>query len=116
QLLPETKKRRQFSAFLVKKRPPTMNRIYQGRVTNVEISDGKDKNGNTKWKKLDDWQSALWQHHELFQDAVNYYLVALLALAIRTSNRLYPIRARIAQSGSEHAVWEAFRRRGSTRM
>src|SRR5207253_1890067 len=26
------------------------------------------------------WQDALWQHHELFQDAVNYYTVALAAL------------------------------------
>jgi hypothetical protein len=58
-----------------------MNRIYQGRVTAVEIPDGKDEQGNPKWKKLDDWQSALWQHHELFQDAVNYYMLALAAMA-----------------------------------
>lgn len=45
-----------------------MNRIYQGRVSNVEISTGnKDK----PWQPLDDWQSVLWQHHELFQDAVS---------------------------------------------
>lgn len=53
----------------------TMNRIYQGKVTAVEIPDGKDK-----WKPFDaapkknreQWQSALWQHHQLFQDAVNF--------------------------------------------
>jgi hypothetical protein len=44
----------------------TMNRIYQGKVTAVEIPDGKDEQG----KPLD--LDVLWQHHELFQDAVNY--------------------------------------------
>lgn len=61
-----------------------MNRIYQGRASKVEIPDGKDK-----WKPLDPnpstartkWQDALWQHHELFQDAVNYYTLALAAMA-----------------------------------
>ena len=42
-----------------------MNRIYQGKVTAVEIPDGKDKQD----KPLD--IDVLWQHHELFQDAVN---------------------------------------------
>ena len=46
-----------------------MNRIYQGKVTNVEVPDGKDENGKQQWKKLDNWQDALWKHHELFQDA-----------------------------------------------
>ena len=58
-----------------------MNRIYQGKVTAVELPDGKDESGNLKWKKLDDWPISLWHHHELFQDAVNYYTVCLLALA-----------------------------------
>ena len=53
-----------------------MNRIYQGKVTKVEVPDGKDESGKTRRKPLDDWQSALWRHHELFQDAVNYYTVA----------------------------------------
>jgi len=48
-----------------------MNRIYQGKVTKVETLE------NGKWEKLDDWQTALWRHHELFQDAVNYYTVCL---------------------------------------
>jgi C2c1 CRISPR-Cas endonuclease, RuvC-like domain len=53
-----------------------MNRIYQGKVTAVEIPDGKGG-----WEKLDDGESALWQHHQLFQDAVNYYTLALAAMA-----------------------------------
>jgi hypothetical protein len=44
-----------------------MNRIYQGKVTAVEIPDGKDKQG----KPLD--IDVLWRHHELFQDAVNHF-------------------------------------------
>lgn len=55
-----------------------MNRIYQGRVTSVEVLKSGTKN---EWEPLPDWQSALWQHHELFQDAVNYYTLALAALA-----------------------------------
>jgi hypothetical protein len=49
-----------------------MNRIYQGRVSKVEIPDGKDEHGKPKWKRLDAGESALWQHHELFQDAVSF--------------------------------------------
>src|SRR5713101_5111255 len=57
-----------------------MNRIYQGKVIAVEVPDGKDESGKPRWKKLDGWQSALWQHHELFQDAVNYYALALAGM------------------------------------
>lgn len=44
-----------------------MNRIYQGRISRIEL-DGK---------LLPGWADALWDHHVLFQYAVNYYLVAL---------------------------------------
>lgn len=50
-----------------------MNRIYQGKVTNVEILDDKADQG----KPLD--LDVLWRHDELFQDAVNYYHVCLPA-------------------------------------
>lgn len=55
-----------------------MNRIYQGRVSSVQIPKPGVKN---EWEPLPNWQDALWQHHELFQDAVNYYTLALAALA-----------------------------------
>jgi hypothetical protein len=78
-----------------------MNRIYQGKVTAVEIpapnllsaSNGERNKGEVsnqpEWQPFDPdpkiarqkWQDALWQHHELFQDAVNYYTLALAALA-----------------------------------
>lgn len=54
-----------------------MNRIYQGRVRKVEILYGKNSEG----QPLENWQSVLWQHHQLFQDAVNYYTLALAAMA-----------------------------------
>ena len=53
-----------------------MNRIYQGRVSKVEVQDA-----NGKWVPLDRWKETLWHHHELFQDAVNYYAFALVAQA-----------------------------------
>jgi len=53
-----------------------MNRIYQGRVSKVEIPGDKEN----PWQPLPNWQDILpvapkrseggWQHHELFQDAV----------------------------------------------
>lgn len=42
-----------------------MNRIYQGRVSKVEIPTGKKEN---PWQPLDNWKDVLWQHRELFQD------------------------------------------------
>jgi len=59
-----------------------MNRIYQGKVTAVEILDGKEPkpfDSDPKQAK-EKWQTALWQHHQLFQDAVNYYTLALAAM------------------------------------
>ena len=46
-----------------------MNRIYQGRVSRAEIIDGK---GNATSAPEWDLESALWEHHALFQDAVNF--------------------------------------------
>lgn len=106
-----------------------MNRIYQGRVSNVEIptilsaSNGERKKGavskQAEWQPLPNWQETLWQHHALFQDAVNYYLVCLLALA-RPGNPLWPIREKLdahdeADQPDELMVWRPFRRRGALR-
>jgi hypothetical protein len=49
-----------------------MNRIYQGRVSKVEIPGDKGEQREPKWKKLDDGEPALWQHHVLFQNGVNF--------------------------------------------
>jgi hypothetical protein len=91
-----------------------MNRIYQGKVTAVEIPDGKDEQG--KPLNLD----VLWRHHELFQDAVNYYIVCLLALAGDSCAKQRELRDRMTtkpEGGNEEPlyVWERFRRRGAWR-
>ncbi|MEO5803119.1 MAG: type V CRISPR-associated protein Cas12b [Verrucomicrobiota bacterium] len=87
-----------------------MNRIYQGRVTKVEIPGGKDEQGNL----LD--LDVLWQHHELFQDAVNYYLVCLLSLATDPESEMAKLCGRITKDGSETYIWGPFRKRGVTRQ
>ena len=43
-----------------------MNRIYQGRVTKVEVPKAGVKG---EWEKIEEGEARLWQHHELFQDA-----------------------------------------------
>ena len=48
-----------------------MNRIYQGRVSRAELID--DKGNPVPASEHWDGLNALWQHHALFQDAVNYY-------------------------------------------
>lgn len=58
-----------------------MNRIYQGRVTKAEIlKEGAKGKKPEDWEPLECWNKVLWEHHELFQDAVNYYIVALASL------------------------------------
>lgn len=81
-----------------------MNRIYQGRVSKVL----DDQN-----QKLD--LHVLWQHHELFQDAVNYYLVCLLSLANDPHSDMGKLREQITKDGTDGFVWGAFRKRGVTR-
>ncbi len=81
-----------------------MNRIYQGRVTKVEILNGKSADGQPQ--ELPNWQSALWQHHELFQDAVNYYLFCLAALASSATSPMGKLRNQLA------SAWEPFGRTG----
>jgi len=72
-----------------------MNRIYQGRVTKVEkLKSGKSGRSPDDWAPFDadpkadreKWQAALWRHHELFQDAVNYYVLEAVAVFFIISN------------------------------
>ena len=61
-----------------------MNRIYQGRVSKVELLKEKAKKGEDlviRECSKAEGEQLLWEHHSYFQDAVNYYLVALGALA-----------------------------------
>lgn len=96
-----------------------MNRIYQGRVSLAQILDDKDNDITPPdW----DFVSRLWEHHALFQDAVNYYLVCLLALANGATEKtddLVQLRERITRpqgpdnpEGEHFYIWGKFRRRG----
>lgn len=59
-----------------------MNRIYQGRISKVQtLKPGKKGSNPEDWENLPGCEDALWQHHELFQDAVNFYTLALAAMA-----------------------------------
>src|SRR5579862_6097320 len=53
------------------------------------------------------WQTALWEHHQCFQDAINYYILALASLADpqhATSRLIKDLRVRVA------AAWPKFPR------
>jgi hypothetical protein len=93
-----------------------MNRIYQGRVTRVEVPNPDPTTAKDKpWIPLEGWDTRLWYHHELFQDAVNYYATCLLALANDPQSDVFRLAQEIADPASELYVWTAFRRRGATR-
>ncbi|WP_461784479.1 hypothetical protein [Prosthecobacter sp.] len=58
-----------------------MNRIYQGRVTQVHQRQAKPaeevggsskarKGTETEWVKIENGEALLWRHDELFQNAV----------------------------------------------
>jgi len=83
-----------------------MNRIYQGRVSSVQISTG----AKNEWELLPDWQDALWRHHVLFQDAVNYYIVALASLGTSPDSKLTQLR------GLLERVWDAADKKGQRRQ
>lgn len=99
-----------------------MNRIYQGRVTIIEtLKPDASGSNDDDWQELPDWEEALWNHHALFQDAVNYYVVALLALATKPDNPLRGIRDKLAETDADRKptdcqVWLPFRRKGVTRQ
>lgn len=93
-----------------------MKRIYQGRVVGAELlqAKGKGKGHNERSEPIDSWEDVLWQHYSLFQDAINYYIVALLAMATSKENPLYKIRCHLEGDG-DFQVWNDFRKRGVLR-
>jgi len=90
-----------------------MNRIYQGRVSNVEIPGNKE----TPWLPYDSdpkiarekWQKSLAEHHQLFQDAVNYHICALASLGSSPGGKLTRLRELLK------SVWEGFDKKGQHR-
>lgn len=68
-----------------------MNRIYQGRVRSAElVVTAATKKKPEEPAPLPDWEQRLWDHHVIFQSAVNYYLLALAALAVPESATDFP--------------------------
>lgn len=95
-----------------------MNRIYQGRVSTVELLKEKpQKEGDPLIRECSKKEGGqlLWDFHELFQDAVNYYLVCLMALASDPENPIMKIRRKVDGEGPEN-VWKSFRRNGQKRQ
>ncbi|MFA5264366.1 MAG: type V CRISPR-associated protein Cas12b [Opitutaceae bacterium] len=93
-----------------------MNRIYQGRVTAVELRDG------SQWKPFDPaprrnrelWSAALWGHHELFQDAVNYYTLALAAMAEGVEGDSAQAKALQGWTQKVRETWKSANRKAET--
>lgn len=98
-----------------------MNRIYQGRVTKVQmpapasagqqVGRKKEKRAEkTDWIDLPDGEAALWRHHEVFQDAVNYYTLALVTLGdeLPETHPFRKLRERMRQA------WDEFPKRTPT--
>lgn len=60
----------------------SMNRIYQGRVCGVSTLNPDTKTAlELRWLPRSGWEMELWQHHALFQTAVNYYTLCFAAMA-----------------------------------
>ncbi len=83
-----------------------MNRIYQGRVASVSFRDDEE-NWVANLSLADQSECPLWRHHCIFQDAVNYYLLALGSLADSENSGgrvIKDLRLRL------EAAWEQFPR------
>ena len=71
-----------------------IHRIYQGRVTRLEWL-GADGSPSETGKAGE--LTALWGHQVLFQQAVNYYLLALASLESRPTAPLTALKAHLEQ-------------------
>ena len=85
-----------------------MNRIYQGRVSRAELLDAQ---GEIISKPDWDWEGALWEHHALFQDAVNYYTLALAALAEGLTSATEQGKAALAWREQVRSKWTRAQRK-----
>ncbi|HVU34128.1 MAG TPA: type V CRISPR-associated protein Cas12b [Opitutaceae bacterium] len=95
-----------------------MNRIYQGRVAAVHVPNPDETaRKEVPWVPLDGdpkrarelGDNALWDHHVLFQDAVNYYIVALASLGVSPDRKLTKLATLLQQ------VWDSADKKGQRR-
>lgn len=78
-----------------------LHRIYQGRVNKADLKSGEE------WLPVS--QSILLEHHQLFQDAVNYYLLALASMASDPDSAVGKMKKRMEET------WDDFARKGQFR-
>lgn len=78
----------------------TLSRIYQGKATAC-----KDVNG----QPIENFEEILWEHHQLYQDAVNYYLCALVAMCREDDEIFGKIHYQLIE------IWNDFYRNGIKR-
>ncbi len=79
-----------------------ISRIYQGRVTALEV-----ENEAGEFETVP--ENRLQNHAELFNHAVNYHALCLLSLATRPDSEFFKLREQIAE------VWGDFSRQGEKR-
>ena len=91
----------------------TVNRIYQGRIVKVKLEN------KTGWGNYEDWESLLLNHHKIFQDAVNYYLLCFTALAGNRNRAtdgeicpVYRLREQIEKEKWENFFYKGVQRNG----
>ena len=92
-----------------------MNRIYQGRANKLELLDDQkipEITAEYSRSKLSEFDNPLWQHHQIFQDAANYYLVALGAMARGATGGSSDPSERLAADliGRLELAWDEFPR------
>jgi len=61
------------------------------------------------------WQTALWEHHQLFQDMVNYYTVALAAMAEGAVDKAGASTAMADFAAQVKERWKSFTHKGRQR-
>jgi hypothetical protein len=88
---------------MVKEKSDGITRVYQGRVHEVSVpQDGQ-------WRAVPDGLRMLWGHHEVFQSAVNYYLLVLIGLATDPQSEIGRLGPQLT------ACWNDFTRNGEAR-
>ena len=80
-----------------------IHRIYQGRLLHLWRKNDGD------WLPVDGQMSLIWDHHSLFQSAINYYSVALMALATDPTSQEGRLRKRMEDR------WNDFEDKGRMR-
>jgi len=84
----------------------SISRYYEGRVIRVEKI-------NEKGESLGELPlQSLWEHHELFQDAVNYYILALAAMTRGVKDDSPEKKSLLAWRDKVRETWTIVNRKG----